>query len=127
MSFRIINKVNHKMKFNSMRNSVCLLFFLLMFISLSAQQKRNTEITSNDTLLVEAACGQCQFGINNVKGCDLAVRINDKVYFVVGSKIDDHGDAHAEDGFCNAIRKAKVTGKIKGRKFVASSFVLLPE
>ncbi|MFN8145089.1 MAG: DUF6370 family protein [Bacteroidia bacterium] len=119
--------LNKKITFNIMKYGLCLFFFLLMTISLSAQQKNNLEDTANDTLIVDAGCGQCQFGIKNVKGCDLAVRMNDKVYFVVGSKIDDHGDAHAEDGFCNAIRKAKVTGKIKGRKFVASSFVLLPE
>ena len=53
--------------------------------------------------------------------------MNDKVYFVVGSKIDDHGDAHAEDGFAMPFGKQKWQGKIKGRKFVASSFVLLPE
>ena len=36
------------------------------------------------------------------------------------------GDAHAEDGFCSAIRKAEVVGEIKGDRFVASSFKLLP-
>ena len=33
------------------------------------------------------------------KGCDLAIRIDGKSYFVEGTKIDDHGDAHANDGF----------------------------
>ena len=28
------------------------------------------------------------------KGCDLAVRIDGKSYFVEGTKIDEHGDAH---------------------------------
>jgi hypothetical protein len=31
--------------------------------------------------------------------CDLAVRIDGKPYFVDGTSIDSHGDAHAEDGF----------------------------
>jgi hypothetical protein len=37
----------------------------------------------------------------NLKGyaCDLAVRIDGKTYFVDGTSIDSHGDAHAEDGF----------------------------
>jgi hypothetical protein len=32
-------------------------------------------------------------------GCELAVRIDGKSYFVDGSSIDSHGDAHAKDGF----------------------------
>ena len=49
--------------------------------------------------VVEAACGQCQFKMKDKKGCDLAVRIDGKSYFVEGTKIDEHGDAHADDGF----------------------------
>jgi hypothetical protein len=40
-------------------------------------------------------------------GCDLAVRMNEKSYFVEGTKIDDHGDAHADDGFCSTVRTAR--------------------
>ena len=61
------------------------------------------------------------------KGCDLAIRIDGKSYFVEGTKIDDHGDAHANDGFCNAIRKAEVIGEVKDGKFMVSYFQLLPE
>ena len=32
-------------------------------------------------------------------GCDLAVRIDGQVYYVDGSSIDDHGDAHAKMDF----------------------------
>lgn len=83
--------------------------------------------TADSAQIVEASCGQCKFGMKDKKGCDLAVRINGVPYFVTGTSIDKHGDAHAEDGFCNAIRKAKVSGKIEGKNFVASSFTLLPE
>lgn len=76
--------------------------------------------------IVEVSCGQCQFGMTEKKGCDLAVRIDGKSYFVEGTKIDDHGDAHAHDGFCEAIRKAEVVGEIKGNRFVVSKFKLLP-
>lgn len=75
--------------------------------------------------IVEAACGECQFKMPG-KGCDLAVRIDGKGYFVDGTKIDQHGDAHDSDGFCNAIRKAEVTGTIVNERFVATSFKLLP-
>ncbi|ACU06785.1 hypothetical protein FIC_00318 [Flavobacteriaceae bacterium 3519-10] len=77
--------------------------------------------------VVEASCGQCQFKMKDKKGCDLAVRLDGKAYFVDGTDIDDHGDAHSSAGFCNAIRKAEVTGKIKEGKFVATSFKLLPD
>ncbi len=75
--------------------------------------------------IVEASCGQCQFKMKG-HGCDLAVRIDGKNYFVDGTSIDSNGDAHAVDGFCATIRKAEVVGEIKNNKFVASSFKLLP-
>ena len=75
---------------------------------------------------VEAACGQCKLGLEG-SGCDLAVRINGAAFFVDGTKIDDHGDAHAEDGFCKAIRHAKVSGQVENGRFVVKSFELLPD
>ena len=74
---------------------------------------------------VEAACGQCKLGLKG-SGCDLAVRIDGKAYFVDGTKIDEHGDAHTDDGFCKAIRSAKVSGKVENGRFVVTSFELLP-
>ncbi len=74
---------------------------------------------------VEASCGQCKLGLEG-SGCDLAVRIDGKAYYVDGTKIDDHGDAHGDDGFCNAIRSAKVSGKVEKGRFVVESFELLP-
>ena len=74
---------------------------------------------------VKAACGQCKLGMEG-SGCDLAVRIDGKAYFVDGTKIDEHGDAHADDGFCKAIRSAKVSGKVENGRFVVTSFELLP-
>jgi len=75
--------------------------------------------------IVEASCGQCNFGMKG-NGCTLAVRIDGKAYFVDGTSIDKHGDAHADDGFCSAIRKAEITGEIVGDRFKATSFKLLP-
>lgn len=77
--------------------------------------------------VVEASCGQCHFQLKTEKkSCDLAVRIKGKAYFVDGTGIDEHGDAHASDGFCKRIRKARVTGEIVNGRFRAESFQLLP-
>ncbi|MES2812382.1 MAG: DUF6370 family protein [Bacteroidota bacterium] len=85
---------------------------------------KKTEIKDQ---MVEASCGQCNFGMTSKKGCDLAVKIDGHSYFVEGTSIDKHGDAHAKDGFCNVVKKAKVTGEIKEDKFVATNFVLVDE
>jgi hypothetical protein len=104
-----------------------LTFILCVFSALTAfaQQKeqRSAPDLNQKKQLVEAACGQCKFGMEG-RSCDLAVRINGKAYFVKGTNIDSHGDAHAEDGFCNAIRKAEVQGEVRDNFFVASYFKL---
>lgn len=75
--------------------------------------------------VVEAACGQCQFDLPG-DTCDLAVRFDGHAYFVDGTNIDDHGDAHDTEGFCNAIRSAHVEGQLEGDRFQVTSFTLLP-
>ena len=75
--------------------------------------------------VVEAGCGQCQFRMTEKSGCDLAVKIDGESYFVDGTTIHDHGDAHADDGFCRAIRQAEVKGKIIDGRFKAESFTLV--
>ncbi|MGB1042065.1 MAG: DUF6370 family protein [Tenacibaculum sp.] len=74
-------------------------------------------------VIAEASCGQCQFNLKSQKGCDLAIKIDDKAYFIDGAHIDDYGDAHDEKiGFCNVIRKVEVTGTIENERFKATSF-----
>jgi hypothetical protein len=104
-----------------MKKIVTLLLLFTAFL-VNAQDKKTTQKTQ----IVEVSCGQCQFGMKS-GGCDLAVRIDGKSYFVDGTKIDEHGDAHAKDGFCSAIRKAEVVGEIKNNRFAVSYFKLLPE
>ena len=84
----------------------------------------NDKYSMRVDLVVDTACGMCQFGMDDEKGCVLAVEINSEYYYVEGTNIDDHGDAHAKDGFCNSIRKARVKGVIKGKKFFLENFKL---
>ena len=108
-----------------MTRSPCFIL-VVAILALFIGCQHTSKAQPSKTLLVEAACGQCQFDQPG-SGCDLAVRIDERVYFVDGSGIDDHGDAHGADGFCNAVRHAQVTGSIEGDRFVASSFVLLSD
>ena len=89
--------------------------------------KTDSPIGNNISInqVVEAACGQCQFRMTEKSGCDLAVKIDGKSYFVDGTTIHDHGDAHADDGFCRTIRQAEVKGEIIDGRFKAESFTLV--
>ncbi|WP_316752429.1 DUF6370 family protein [Pedobacter gandavensis] len=111
-----------------MKKFITLLFFALLAIGVQAQEKTKKAAVVNfeKPHVVETACGECKFGLPG-KECDLAVRIDGHAYFVDGSDIDDHGDAHAKDGFCNKIRKAEVTGKVENGRFKASTFKLLKD
>jgi hypothetical protein len=109
-----------------MKKIISILSLVLIIGQAQAQTERQIAAAEKPQV-VEASCGQCKFGMTSKKGCDLAIRIKDTPYFVTGTSIDKHGDAHADDGFCNSIRKAEVTGAIVDNKFVATSFKLLPE
>ena len=51
--------------------------------------------------------------------------MNGKSYFAEGTTIDEHGDAHAKDGFCEAIRKAEVQGEVINNRFKVTYFKLV--
>ena len=115
-----------------MKNIYLLLTGLAFFTAAGAQttkdHSKNEQQPDKTKPLItaEVSCGECQFGMTG-KSCDLAIRIDGKAYFVDGTKIDDHGDAHASDGFCNAIRKAKIQGEIVNNRFKATYMKLIPE
>ncbi|AOW21127.1 DUF6370 family protein [Urechidicola croceus] len=97
-----------------------LLLIITLFSIFSCSQKKNEIITA------EVSCGQCQFGLKSQEGCDLAIRIDEKSYFVDGANIDDFGDAHDEHtGFCEVVRKGNVSGSIVNNRFQVSSIELI--
>lgn len=108
-----------------MNKSIFTIVALLFAFAVNAQTKISIPDTTKKIIKAEASCGECQFKMDG-KGCHLAVRIDGKSYFVDGTAIDDHGDAHSETGFCEAIRKAEVQGEIVNNRFKATYFKLLP-
>ena len=106
-----------------------LILFSCFLLGLTSFSQNNSILKSKPDLskktdTVETACGECRLGLPG-KSCDLAVRINGKAYFVDGTSIDEHGNAHAKDGFCNAIRKATVQGEIVDNRFKVTYFKLI--
>ena len=110
-----------------MKKILLLVTCCFLFATGFAQTKDSSKVDKNKPLITtEASCGQCKFNLPG-SSCDLAVRIDGKAYFVDGTSIDKHGDAHADDGFCNAVRKAQVQGQIVDGRFKATYFKLLPD
>ncbi len=112
-----------------MKKAVIMFFCSVFFLTVMGQNKeikKTKPDAGKKLLLAEAACGECKFGMPG-KSCDLAVRIEGRSYFVDGTNIDSHGDAHARDGFCEAIRKAEVQGEVINNRFKASYFKLISD
>ena len=69
-----------------------LFYFLFSFICFDALSQDSTFAKLNPNkkvLMVEAACGQCQFKMKG-EGCTLAVKMNGKFYFVVVNLIQTY-------------------------------------
>lgn len=95
----------------------------------TAIRAENADRLAADTpgMKLLAGCGSCVFGMDGVKGCPLAVKIDGKPYLVTGVDMDALGDAHAADGLCLVARRATALGKIEGDVFVAERMKLLPQ
>ena len=102
---------------------ILLLLFPLVFFGQKIKEKSLKFNPELHIIKVDASCGICMFNMEG-KTCELAIKLNDSKYYVEGTGIDDHGDAHAKSGFCNAIRKAEVQGKIIEQKFHLTYFEL---
>lgn len=103
----------------------CFAFFCYLISFSQEGAKKKLEFDKTKKLYeLETACGTCMFKMKGTT-CKLAVKFNNKDYYVEGTGIDDHGDAHDKDGFCNAIRKAKVQGEVVGDKFLVTYFELI--
>ena len=94
--------------------------FIGLFILFSCKEKKEK------TIVADISCGQCQFELTSQKGCDLAVKIDGKAYFVEGAHIDDFGNAHdKKTGLCEVIKKGNIVGVIENNRFKATSIKLI--
>jgi len=115
--------VREKVFLYKMKKLFIVLFFAAFAATAQTKPAGKLDLTK-PVMVLETSCGSCNFEMPG-KDCFLAVKYDGKAYAVQGTAIDDHGDAHDEKGFCNAIRKAKVQGSLKGDKFVVTYFELL--
>ena len=108
--------------------SVLIILCSNFFISIVwGQTTKSSSPDPNKKIQVaDITCGKCKLGLPG-KTCELAIRIDDKAYYVDGANIDSFGDAHSDDGFCNAIRKAEVQGGVVDNRFKLTYVKLLPE
>ena len=84
----------------------------------SKEFKFNPDI---EVINAKASCGICMFNMEGEK-CELAVDIKGDKYYVLGAHIDSFGDAHSENGFCNAIKEVEIQGSILNDKFNLTYF-----
>lgn len=93
-----------------------LLVFLLAF---SATLFGQTKIENK---IVQTGCGMCMFKAKSAKSCSVYVKIDDQFYETVGVDKKVTGTGHEADGYCEVIKKARISGEIKRGKFYATSF-----
>ena len=119
-----------------MRNLFTLIFFLtISFQSVQAgcggcgpsrahkQEKKGlVEIIPRNNYIegnVLISCGMCNF-MNGDNDCAIAIKVGRDVLSLKDVGIDDHGDSHAKDGYCNVIKKVYVEGRVRGKTFKAN-------
>jgi hypothetical protein len=119
-----------------MRNLFTLIFFLtISFQSVQAgcggcgpsrahkeEKKGLVEIIPRNNYIegnVLISCGMCNF-MNGDNNCAIAIKVGRDVLSLKDVGIDDHGDSHAKDGYCNVIKKVYVEGRVRGKTFKAN-------
>lgn len=106
---------------------------LLFLVALCALPLMGCADTSADAAtvevndeVIEVACGTCQLNMEG-SGCEAAVRIDGKTYFMDGAPAELAETEHDADGICMCVREAKVTGKVVDGRFKAEKFELQPQ
>lgn len=75
--------------------------------------------------VLPVGCGTCIYRLPDGVGCYWAVELDGEHHPVAGTLPKGH-DNHGPDGMCNMERRARISGELRGKNFLASSFELLP-
>ena len=74
-------------------------------------------------MIVDTSCANCQFKMNGVEECFLAVEINSEFYLIDDEMINLF-DGSSENKFCKETKKAHVKGEIFEDEFFLQSFII---
>lgn len=77
------------------------------------------QAATGETQTYEVGCGGCIFQMEDAVGCEAAVKVDDKTYWIEGVKISAHNI-----GLCSGSAEADMAGEVKDGKFIATSFAL---
>ena len=97
--------------------------FLISSINLllCAVDKPRTPRSMKINMIVDTSCAKCQFKMDGVEECFLAVEINSE-HYLIDDKIINFFDGSLENKFCKKIKKAHVKGEIFENEFFLQSF-----
>lgn len=99
------------------------LVWLTLLMTGCADESDSVTITDRE---VTVACGRCVFAMEEAKvGCPWAVELDGKRYIIQGEVPQDHVN-HAPDGICNMPRRAIVSGRVRGDRFISTKLELKP-
>jgi hypothetical protein len=72
-------------------------------------------------MIVDTSCAKCQFKMEGIDECFLAVEINSE-HYLIDDNIINFFDGSSENKFCKKIKKAHVKGEIFENEFFLQSF-----
>ena len=72
-------------------------------------------------MIVDTSCAKCQFKMEGIEECFLAVEINSELYFIDDEMINLF-DGSSENKFCKETKKAHVQGEIFEDEFFLQYF-----
>lgn len=98
---------------------------LALSLSLCAMLGCTDDGQKLENATVKIGCGRCQFHMAEAQGCPFAAEIDGQHYLIQGRVPEDH-QSHAQDGICNMVREAKVSGTLRDGKLITTKLDLLP-
>ena len=74
-------------------------------------------------MIVDTSCAKCQFKMEGIEECFLAVEINSELY-LIDDKIINLFDGSSKNKFCKETKKAHVKGEIFENEFFVQSYII---